>query len=130
MVQERGDQRRVELGDVQLAGRLAGPLGGEAEQQPERLAVGGDRVLARAALRDQPIGEIRLHHGSECAHRTPPNRASTRSAASAISSGEADKYQYVSAGLTCPREVDSVAMCSSMLTPDRCQPIRVCTAKR
>jgi hypothetical protein len=103
VLQERSDQRRVELGDVQLAGRLAGPLGSEAEQQPERLAIGGDRVRAGSALGDQPVAEVGLHRGRECAHRTPPNRSLTRSAASAISSGEADKYQYVSAGLTCPR---------------------------
>jgi hypothetical protein len=103
VVQERGDQRRVELGDVQLAGRLARPLGGELQQQPEGEAVGGDRVRARAALGEEPVGEVGLQRGRERAHRTPPNRSPTRSAASAISLGEADKYQYVSAGLTCPR---------------------------
>ncbi len=41
VLQERGDQRRVELCDVQLAGFRSGPLGGELQQQPERLAVGG-----------------------------------------------------------------------------------------
>ena len=75
MLQERGDQRRVELRDVQLAGRVAGPLGSELQQQPERLAVGSDRVRARAALRDQPIAEVGLHRGRERAHRTPPNRS-------------------------------------------------------
>jgi len=60
VLEERGDQRRVELGDVQLAGRLAGALRGEAQQQAERQAVGGDRVRARCALADQPVGEVRL----------------------------------------------------------------------
>jgi hypothetical protein len=32
MLKERRDQRRVELADVQLAGRLGGALGGEAQQ--------------------------------------------------------------------------------------------------
>jgi hypothetical protein len=35
MMQEIGDQRRVEVGDVQLAGLFAGLLGSEAEQQTE-----------------------------------------------------------------------------------------------
>jgi hypothetical protein len=55
VVEERGNQRRVELGDIQLAGRLACPLGCEAEQQTERLAVAGDRVRACSALGDQPV---------------------------------------------------------------------------
>jgi len=72
VVQERGDQRRVELADVELAGFGFGPLGGESQQQPERLAVGGERVRARAPLRDHPVCEIRLHRGRERAHRTSP----------------------------------------------------------
>jgi hypothetical protein len=93
MVQEGSDQRRVELVDVQFAGFRSGPLGGEGEQQPERLAVGGDRVWTRSALRLQPVREVGLHRGRERAHRTPPNRSAPGSAASVISSGEADKYQ-------------------------------------
>ena len=50
MVEERADQRRVEIVDVQLAGLLAGPLLGEREQQPQRVAVGRDRVRAGVAL--------------------------------------------------------------------------------
>ena len=40
--QERTDQRRVEIVDVQLEGLLAGLLVREAEQQLERVAVRGD----------------------------------------------------------------------------------------
>ena len=36
VVEEYGDQRRVEICDIQLAGRLAGALPGEAHQQPGR----------------------------------------------------------------------------------------------
>ncbi len=46
VVQERGDQRRVEVGDVQGAGRLAGLPGGEGQQEPEGELVGGDGVGA------------------------------------------------------------------------------------
>jgi hypothetical protein len=60
VIQERADQRRVEIIDVQRRGLPAGPLGGEAEQQPQRVAVGVDRVRAGLALADQPVGEERL----------------------------------------------------------------------
>lgn len=71
------------------------PLRADAKpgQQPERQRVGGDRVLARCSLADQPIGEERLERGCEHAHRWFPKRASSRPAASVISSGTADRYQ-------------------------------------
>ena len=56
VVKERGDQRRVELRDVELARRRAQALCGEVQQQPEAVAVGGDRVRAGGALADQPVG--------------------------------------------------------------------------
>jgi hypothetical protein len=60
VLEERGDQRRVEVGDVELAGWGAASLGGEAQEQPEGVAVGGDRVRARRALADEAVGEERL----------------------------------------------------------------------
>ena len=60
MVEERADQRSVEIVDVELERLLAGPLVGEAEQQPERVAVGGDGLGAGVALGDQPLGEESL----------------------------------------------------------------------
>ena len=44
--EERADQRRVEIVDVELAGLLAGSLMREGQEQPERVAVGGDRLRA------------------------------------------------------------------------------------
>jgi hypothetical protein len=44
VVEERVDQRRVEVVDVQLEGLLAGLLVREGEQQLERVAIGGDRL--------------------------------------------------------------------------------------
>ena len=38
VLQERGDHRGVEAGDAERARGLAGPGGGEAEQQPERVS--------------------------------------------------------------------------------------------
>ncbi len=50
VVEERADQRRVEVSEVQLARLLAGLLLGEREQQPERVAVGRDRPRAGVLL--------------------------------------------------------------------------------
>ena len=68
--------------------------GGEAQQQPERVAVGGDGVRAGLALADQPVGEERLQGRGERGHR-PTLLVCGRggAAASASSSGAADRYQ-------------------------------------
>ena len=50
VVEERADQRRVEVGEVQPVGCLPVLCCGEVEQQPDRVAVGGDRVRAGVAL--------------------------------------------------------------------------------
>jgi hypothetical protein len=60
VLEERADQWRVEIVDVELEGLLAGLLVCEAQQQSERVSVGGDRFRARAALGDQTVGEIGL----------------------------------------------------------------------
>src|SRR5664279_3543288 len=97
MVEERADQRRVQLGDVQLAGLRAGAGGGEGEQQPERVAVAGDGVCAGAALADEPVAEERLQQRRERAHDPAPHDRveplSRRAAASCISCGTAERYQ-------------------------------------
>ena len=103
VIEERADQRRLKIVDVEIARRGAGLLGDEGEQQPDRVAVCGDRVRARALLPDQPVGEERLQCRCEQAHRALPSLRSRRSAASASSSGAACKYQYVDPGLTWPR---------------------------
>jgi len=92
VVQERGDQRRVEVGDVRDAGRLAGLAGGKGQQEREAELVGGEGVGAGRPLADQPVGEIGMQAGGQGAHRCASSPAS-RSAASDISSGEAGRYQ-------------------------------------
>jgi hypothetical protein len=69
------------------------PARREGEQQPEAERVSGDRVRACRSLAHQPVAEVRLERGREGAHRGPPKRASSRLAASSISSGTADRYQ-------------------------------------
>ena len=59
--EERADQRRVEVVDVEIAGVLAGRGCREREQQPERVAVGRDRLRAGVELGDQTFGEIRRY---------------------------------------------------------------------
>jgi hypothetical protein len=81
MVEEGRDQRRVEVLDLELAWLLARAALREREQQPEGVAVGGDRVRAGALLVDQPVGEERLKRGCERAHERPPEASSRRSAA-------------------------------------------------
>jgi len=55
MVEERADQQRVEIVDIQLKRLLAGLVLREAEQQPERVAVRSDRLRAAVALGDQTV---------------------------------------------------------------------------
>jgi len=55
VIEERADQWRVEISDVQVARRCSGVFGGEAQQQADRVAVGRDRVLACVTLLDQPV---------------------------------------------------------------------------
>jgi hypothetical protein len=50
--EEGADQCRVEVIDVQLERLLAGLVVREAQQQRERVAVGGDRARARVTLGD------------------------------------------------------------------------------
>lgn len=75
----------------------------QAQQQLEGVAVGADRVRAGLPLGQQPLGEERLQGGSEQAHGSSPRVVSRRSAAMAMSSGAAQRYQYVEDGSTWPR---------------------------
>ena len=93
MGEERADQRRVEIVDVQLEWLLAGLLVREGQQQPERVAVGGDGLRAGVALGDQPLGEERLQRGRERGHESTSGSCSRRRLISSSSSGTASRYQ-------------------------------------
>jgi hypothetical protein len=57
ILEERADEHRVEIRQLELGGRLAALPMHEAEQQPERVAVGGDRVRTGLALVQQSLCE-------------------------------------------------------------------------
>jgi hypothetical protein len=90
VVKEVGDQG---CGEVEVGWSFACLLLGVGEQQAHRVSVGGNRVWARVALGEQPVGEERLECWRERAHAWLPSWRSRRCAASASSSGAAWKYQ-------------------------------------
>ena len=61
--------RGVEVLECQSEGCLPARCDGEGEKQPDRVAVGGDRVRAGLALADEPVGEERLQCRGDRAHR-------------------------------------------------------------
>ena len=93
VIEEGADHDRVEVLQAELRRRLADAALGEAEEQTERVAIGGDRVGAGPALADEAIGEEALHDRSERAHRCAMPAASRRAATRLSSSGAADRYQ-------------------------------------
>jgi hypothetical protein len=76
MVEERPDQLRVQIADVQARRPFAGARCGEGEQQPIGVPVAGDRVRAGVALSHEPVGEERLQHRRERGHGRLRSRSS------------------------------------------------------
>ena len=103
--EERADGNGVQVGQVELGGLLAGLVVDVAEEQPQGVAVGRDRVRGGGPLGHQPVGEERLQDGRERGHRVAPfwAEASSRAAARARSPGAASRYQYVDSALEWPR---------------------------
>ena len=92
--EESADELGVEQCNVDVAGPDAGLLLHVAEQQPERVAVGGDGVTARGPLPREVVGEERLQRRGERAHLPAPGmNAAIRSETAAISSGVELRYQ-------------------------------------
>lgn len=71
MVEEGADQGRIEIVDVELSRRLAVPLRREDQQQPQRIAIGLNRVRADLALAEEAIGEERLQGRGQRTHASP-----------------------------------------------------------
>src|SRR3954462_15633789 len=87
--EEGADQRRVEVLEADLRRRLAGACLDELQQQPERVAVGSDRVRAGVTLAQETTGEVALQQRAQSAHYGAPADGSRRSPASPSSSGAA-----------------------------------------
>src|SRR5664280_1633028 len=86
--EKSSDGRCLEVGEVQLGRKRAGGVGHVREQLPERVAVGGHRVGAGLALRDESLGEEGLQCWSDETHASTSVDASRRSPAKASSSGD------------------------------------------
>ena len=95
VVEERADQRRVEVGEVQLAwAACRSARAAKRKQQPERVAVGGDRARAGVALGDQPLGEVGLERRERAALMTVLRTARAAGRQRAPSGlGTPDRYQ-------------------------------------
>ncbi len=93
VVEEGRDDRCLQVLQVQRIRCPARLRLHEAEQQPERVTVGGHGARTRLALTDQAVGEEGLQRRGERAHGWASADASSRLAARASSSGEAERYQ-------------------------------------
>src|SRR5205823_421549 len=91
--EEPADRGGVEILEAELGWLLPAGPGDIGEEQPEAVPVGRDRVRAGLPLADQALGEVLLQRRGDRAHDRVPGGASSRSAASASSSGDADRYQ-------------------------------------
>jgi hypothetical protein len=100
VIEERSEQRRVQLRHAQIRRCLAQPLLGIPEEQAERVAVARDGVGARLTLLHEPVHDECLHQRRSCADgghgRCPCLERSTRRSAYCSSFGVAVRYQYVS----------------------------------
>ena len=104
--EEVGDQIGVDVLDCELDRRLAVPSAREPQQQPERVAIARDRMVAGLHLDTQSVGEEALdqRRQGDGAHWTAsPSLAVARAIARSSSSGTASRYQYVLEGSVWPR---------------------------
>ena len=65
LVEERGDQRCVDLLEGQVRRRPSEALLGEDQELSERVAIGADGMRTRLALLHQPLGEEAFQQGRE-----------------------------------------------------------------
>ena len=128
VVEERRDDRRVEVLQSKVVRRLAGQKLNKSQQQTECVTIRGHSARTGLALVEQTIREKRLQRWRERAHGCTSSVISRRHAAKANNSGEADRYQYVKRGSRWPRYVDSQARRDCVFSPLRYQVAIVRTA--
>ena len=100
MAEEAADEGHVDIGQEQVGGLTAHPFLGEAEEQAEGVAVGGDGVWTGSPVLLKPLGEEGLEQRRQGRHGFASQNRSRRAPAASISSGVAERYQYVELGLT------------------------------
>ena len=103
LLQERNDQRGVDLLEGQARGRPSETLMREDQELSEGVAIGADGVRTCLALLHQALGKEAFQQGREagCAgHDRSSQRLSRRRMASPINSGEPSRYHCVSAMCT------------------------------
>ena len=97
MGEEIANQFGVQILNLEFRRSPAGPFAGESQEQPEGVAIAGDRVRARLHLVAEPVGEELLNECRECQGRhgraSRAREASARREASWSSSGTASIYQ-------------------------------------
>src|SRR5713101_3420595 len=92
VIEKLRQERRVEVFDGELRGRLVQVLICEAQQQTEGVAIGSDRMSAPAPLPNEAVHEETLQERLE-AHNAISRRRISRSVASWSNSGTASMYQ-------------------------------------
>src|SRR5437660_12785856 len=65
MIEEGEDQIRGDVGQSNGGGSFVELSGGEVEEQHQPIAIAGDGAWTHGALRDQVLGEERLHERRE-----------------------------------------------------------------
>jgi hypothetical protein len=94
MLQERQDERRIELFKLDLRGRDREPTGGEANEQSKAVCVSLVGVLTCLALLRQVLAQESAQVRGESVHSAPPaSKASPASAICPFKSGVPCKYQ-------------------------------------
>jgi integron integrase len=95
VLQERGNERCIDLFELQSLGHSAEPLLREAQQLPKAVSVRGNRMGTALTLLHQPLGEKALQQRGQAGrgHDRSSQRRSMRAIASAMSCGCALRYQ-------------------------------------
>lgn len=108
VVEKSADQAGIKVRQIETRGRLTESSLRKLEEETKGVAIGSNRVRADMPLLSQTLEEEPLEQSGKrgCgAHERSSHRFSTRRAAAAISSGHADRYQYVFWTLQWPRYV-------------------------